>query len=67
MVAALHLAPSFTSPRLRGAVDLRANASKADEGELQYEHDGDAPSSGSRLSPLATFSPQAVRRKKEGH
>lgn len=56
----------FTSPRKRGEVDLRALASKSGEGAWTFCANIDAPSSGSQLRLLATFSPRAGRRKK-GH
>ncbi len=42
----------FTSPRLRGEVDLRARcASKAGEGASMFAQNGTAPSPGSFRSP----------------
>jgi len=54
----------FTSPRARGEVE-RAKRVRARGRCRDSELSGKVPSSGSRITPLATFSPHAGRRESE--
>jgi hypothetical protein len=57
--------PTFTSPRLRGEVDLRAQRCKSGEGELPDRAMLQLPLARLASAMLATLSPHAGRGKRE--